>query len=301
MAPIETQTSSEGMTGRRSALATVALWLAAGIAIAGVLAMVLSHAPPRLRLIGLLAGIQGAFCGWLASLVGTRLRMRNPLAALLGGAVFGSGSVALTTVLWWQAHADQLTKNFKQTKGAAMALAMSNQAPQSSDPKTQRQLEEYQSALKLALAPPDTSLSAYLQFRISSLADSRAGGQMLFGFELLVAGILCGWLARAGAARPFCENCAEWIRPVRRCEFAGDDAVEVAALIGREVSSTTRVAVTLSQCRCEGRRPDVLFVLESPDGHSVRLSSTDSESPIVLNEQAYDELVERIDVAQGLR
>jgi hypothetical protein len=282
----------------------VAIWLAAGITIAGVAALLLSHAPARLRLIGLLAGVQGAACGWLVSLAGTRLKMRSPAAAIAGGLIVGSASVALTTVLWWQAHASQLKANYEPPKGAAMAMAMLNQAPDSPDAKTKKEMDEYREALKAAGAmPPDTSFPAYLEFRISAFLESRVGGQILFGVELLFAGLLCAGFARASAARPFCESCGEWILPIRRHEFTGTAANEVAALTGHEMPACTGAAVVLSQCRCEDRRPDVLLLLlESTNmRNAIRRSSTDAESPLNLSDEAFGELAARIDAAQGLR
>jgi hypothetical protein len=282
----------------------VAIWLASGIAIAGVAALLLSHAPPRLRLIGLLAGVQGAACGWLVSLAGTRLKMQSPAAAIAGGLIVGSASVALTTVLWWQAHASQLKADYKPPKGAAMALAMLNQAPDSTDEKTKKEMDDYRRALKDAGAtPPDTSFPAYLEFRSSALSTSRLGGQILFGVELLFAGLLCAGFARASSARPFCKSCGEWILPIRKHEFTGTAASEVAALTGIEMNSCTLAAVVLSQCRCENRRPDVLLLLLKSTGmkNAIRRNSTDSESPLELSDAAFSELTARIDAAQGLR
>jgi hypothetical protein len=282
----------------------VAIWLASGIAIAGVVALLLSHAPPRLRLIGLLAGVQGAACGWLVSLAGTRLKMQSPAAAIAGGLIVGSASVALTTVLWWQAHASQLKADYKPPKGAAMAMAMLNQATESTDAKTKKEMDEYREVLKAAGAmPPDTSFPAYLEFRSSALSTSRLGGQILFGVELLFAGLLCAGFARASSARPFCKSCGEWILPIRKHEFTGTAASEVAALTGIEMNSCTLAAVVLSQCRCENHRPDVLLLLLESTGmkNVIRRSSTDSESPLELSDAAFSELTARIDAAQGLR
>lgn len=297
------QPDLESKTPPRSKLLSGAIWLAAGFAIAGVVALVLSHAPARLRLIGLLAAVQGAGCGWLVSAAGTRLKMRHSATATLGGLLFGSASVALTTVLWWQTHADQLTANYKPPKGAAMALAILNQTPDSTDAKTKTEMDKFRETLKARGAmPPDTSFPAYLEFRISAFSKNRTGGQVMLGVELLLAGILCAGFARVAAARPFCESCGEWIQPIRKHEFTGEAANEIAGLTGNEMTSCACASVVLSQCRCPGRRPDVLVLLESTDRrNSIRRSSTDAKSPLELTEEAFSELTARIDAAQGLR
>ena len=117
--------------------ATIGLWLLAGVAIAGVLGLLLSHAPPRLRLIGILAGVQGAFCGWLISLAGKQLRMRFPKTAVAGGAVLGAASAALTTGLWWQTHARQLEANYKPPKEAEIAASIIKHAGEPNETKYQ--------------------------------------------------------------------------------------------------------------------------------------------------------------------
>ena len=297
------QPDLESKSPSRLKLASSAIWLLAGFAIAGVVALVLSHAPARLRLIGLLAAVQGAGCGWLVSVAGTRLKIRHSATATFGGLLFGSASIALTTVLWWQAHAEQLTANYKPPKGAAMALALLHQATDSTDAKTKKEMDEYRKSLKAAGAlPPDTSFPAYLEFRISAFSQSRTSGQVTLGVELLLAGILCAGFARAAAARPFCNSCGEWILPIRRHEFTGQTAIEIAALTGNELTSCACASVVLSQCRCPDRRPDLLVLLESANRkNSIRRSSTDASSPLELTEEAFSELTARIDAAQGLR
>ena len=298
-----TSTQTESSTALRPGAVTIAIWLAAGIAIAGVAALLLSHTPARQRLIGILAAAQGAACGWLVSLVGTRLKMRSPVAAIVGGVVVGAASVALTSVLWWQAHARQLKADYKPPKGAAMAMAMLNQATDPSDPQAKKEMDDFRADLKARAMPPDTSFPEYLAFRVSSFSNSRSAGQILFGAELLLAGLLCAGFARARAARPFCESCGEWILPIRRHEFTGDDANEIAVLTGSDHQTPfVSASVVLSQCRCAGRRPEVLAVLESADRKAaVRRSSTDQDSPLKLAEEAFSELAARIDAAQGLR
>lgn len=303
--PLVTSAPSEipSRTAPRSDLAAIALWLAVGCVIAGVLAMLLSHTPARLRLIGILAGVQGALCGWLLSLTAMRFRMRSPKVALLSGKVLGAGSVALTTMLWWQSHAAQLRANYKPPAGAAMATALLNQAPDSPDSDSAKELDEYRESLKSAGAmPPDTSFSAYLEFRISALSRSRTGGLFLFGFELLLAGFACAGFARAGSTRPFCESCGEWISPVRKCEFTGDQANEVAVLTGSEAGSWTLAAVTLSLCHCPNPRPHFLVVLETAAGNrSNRRSTTDAEAPLPLSAEALAGLNRLIELGIEMR
>lgn len=301
-----TPATSESANHVRSKSATIALWLLAGTAIAGVLALLLSHAPARLRLIGLLGAVQGAACGWLVSQAGRVLRMRFPAVAGAGGFVFGTGTVALTMVLWWQVHAEQLRAAYTPPKGAAMAAAILNQAGESTDPQTRLDLQEYRRALKSAGAlPPDTSFVAYLEFRASSIWQSRLGGQILFATELLLAGILCAGFARATAGNSCCEICGNWITPIRSGEFSGEAADEISRLVEPALQSGRtchRAEVTLSRCRCQRRPPDVLIRLEYPDDPGTRhLSTADEGSPLVLTDEIVTRLAERIDAAQGLR
>lgn len=283
--------------------AAIALWLLAGVAIAGVLGILLSHAPPRLRLIGILAGVQGAFCGWLMSLAGKPLRMRFPKTAVAGGAVLGAASAALTTGLWWQAHARQLESNYEPPKGAAMAAAILNQAGEPTEPKVQKEIQEYREALKEAGAlPPDTSFPAYLEFRASSIGQGRTGGQILFAGELLFAAVLCAGFARLSADKPFCTSCGNWVLPIRSHEFSGEHAAEIAELAGAGSEAYSRAEATLSRCQCEGQPPQAVILLElAGDKTVLRCSSTRDDSPLLLSEEAISQLAARIDAAQGLR
>lgn len=292
----------------RSKLATIGLWLLAGTAIAGVLGLLLSHAPPRLRLIGILAGVQGAFCGWLMSLAGKPLRMRFLKSAAAGGAVLGAAGTALTTTLWWQAHARQLEASYEPPKGAAMAAAILNQAGEPTDSKARKEIQEYREALKEAGAlPPDSSFPAYLEFRASSIGQGRTGGQILFAAELLLAAILCAGFARLSAGKPFCTSCGDWVLPIRSHEFSGEHAAEIAELAGAGSEAYSRAEVTLSQCRCDGQRPQVVILLELAGDRTVRRLSTTSDdssrddAPLLLSEEAISQLAARIDAAQGLR
>jgi len=288
--------------------ATIGLWLLAGVAIAGVLGLLLSHAPPRLRLIGILAGVQGAFCGWLMSLAGKPLRMGFPKSAVCGGAVLGAASAALTTGLWWQAHARQLEANYKPPKGATMAAAILNQAGEPTDPKAQKEIQEYREALKEAVPlPPDTGFPAYLEFRASSIGQGRTGGQILFAGELLLAAILCAGFARLSADKPFCTSCGNWVLPIRSHEFSGEHAAEIAKLAGAGSETCSRAEVTLSQCQCNGQPPQAVILLELASDRTVRRLSTtsddspQSDTPLSLSEEAISQLAARIDAAQGLR
>lgn len=286
----------------RPAIATVAVWVTVTCAMAAVLAMLLAHAPHRLRLIGLFAGLQGGLCGWTASLAAFRLRMRFPLTAMLGSAAFAAGSVALTTTLWWQAHAARLTAGYRPPPGAAMAAAILDQANRSPDQATQRELEAYRQALAAAGAtPPDTDFSAYLRHRSSAVTDSRMAGPWLFGLELLLAGVLGGWLARSSAGRAFCPTCGDWRLPVRTQEFSGDAAERVASLAGLPSGPWPRAVVTFNHCQCADRPPEALILLDGAEQtESLQVRSTDAETG-VWSEERLGELNRQIDAAQGLR
>ncbi|MFP6765585.1 MAG: hypothetical protein VB858_18295 [Planctomycetaceae bacterium] len=280
---------------------SIAAWLTVTCTMAAVLAMLLAHTPHRLRLIGLFAGLQGGLCGWLAMRAGVRLKMRFPLLAMPGSACIAAGSVALTTGLWWQAHAALLTTNYRPPAGAAMAAAIL-EADQSADPETRQELERFRSSLLSAGAmPPDTGFAAYLNHRSSAVTDSRFAGPWLFGLELLLAGVLAGWLAGSGTKQPFCETCGNWILPIRRQEFSGDAAGKVASLAGIESGLWTRAVVSLTHCQCPEQPPEALILLESPaKTESIEICSTDRETGD-WTAQRLGELNRQIDAAQGLR
>ncbi len=294
------QAESNASSHPRSSLATIGLWLAAAAAIAGVLALLLSHAPPRLRLIGLLAGVQGAFCGWLISLAGKSLRMRFSRIALAGGAVFGAASVGLATVLWWQVHARQLTENYKPSKGAAMAAAILNQAGEATDPETQKDLQEYRESLKKAGAlPPDTCFLAYLEFRASSIGQGRTGGAILFGAEVLLAALLGAGFARNGTVKPFCETCGDWVSPVRTLEITDREQLdEIIELTGGLDCLCTAVDFTWCICSCQGKT-HMQFVFRTDKEDVIRSTAARAE-PLQLTEEARGRLAALVELGIGL-
>jgi len=280
----------------------VAAWLAATCVLTAVLALLLSHAPHRLRLIGLFAGLQGGLCGWMAALAAFRLRMPFSRTAMLGSAACAAGSVALTTGLWWQAHAALITAAYQPPAGAAMAAAILSQADQPADSETQQELEEYRRALAAAGAtPPDTAFSAYLCHRSSAVTDSRQAGPWLFGLELLLAGAVGGWLARSGPQQAFCRTCGDWITPVRSQEFSGDAAEQIASLAELQADSCMHAVVTLNRCQCAGRPPEAVIRLEYADqSKALEVRSTDTQTGL-WSEERLRELNRQIDAAQGLR
>ena len=255
-----------------------ACWFAAVLATGAIGGLVASVAPPRLRLIGLFAIALGAALGWLAGRLAVRLRMPSRRAAVLGGILTGATGCVVATMLHWQAYSRALQAAEKPNAGQAlmanMLKAAEGNAP--ADPESRAAFAEFRDSGARALNELRSrrSLSGYLSHRVATLGLTGPLPVVLWGIEVLFAGVAAAVVTRQLADRPFCEPCDDFLIASRRYQFRPPLPDAVAAMVGgSEGPISNGVSLSLFSCRCGSTAPQVSFETV-PEGNSRVISGT---------------------------
>ncbi len=264
------------------------------------------QAPPRLRLLGLLAVAQGAACGSLFALASRKLQTPIRHFESWWGVFLAYQSFAATAGLWWNAHAGELFRQHESSKESVLAMRMLAQIDQagadSAEAREFRESLEKATRARVEQLEHDRTLGAWLEHRISSISSSAPLAYGVFILELILAGIAARVMLLRQARKPYCDACRTWRIPIREQEFAGDNARAVAELVDRLDSSATvgSIGVQLLNCRCDGRRPDVLCRVLDESGNPIGKRSSEAK-PVELNNISFERLVSEIDAAQGVK
>ena len=152
------------------------IWLITSLVIALVTGLLLGEVPVRFRLLGLLAVAQGGVVGAVLGRVAISLKMHSLRAGRQGAFAGGMASVAVTSILWWQAWAAQMTLPKNPQPDAAMAAQMLAQMSKPEDgnaeqhqayEETRQQLQQF---LDTVSASPEVGFDDWLAHRVSALS-----------------------------------------------------------------------------------------------------------------------------------
>ena len=252
-----------------------------GLVLAALFSLVFSLIPPRLRLLGITAALIGLAAGWLAGKCTSPLRFHYPRRAIAAAAVVGIATYALTSVLWWRAHAKPLlAESMHAYKFIADAYGDGELAAELSREATKQRRQ---------LA----SFSSYLKHRTSVLHLDVGLASLAWVLELMLAGMAAARVAAPLSRAPFCVSCQQWFRVVREQRFSRPvpDCVTSAVSGTFPDFEVSNVTVRLRMCDCPDRRPRVDFEIEG-------LRS--SEITIEMSADQLQQLNQEIDSAQNL-
>ncbi len=228
--------------------------------------LVTSIAPPRLRLIGFFAIGVGTVLGWLAGRLAVTLRMPSRRVAVLGGILTGITGCVVSTLLHWQAYSRELQAAEKPNAGHALMRNMLEAAKENTpaDPESQAALADFRDSAARALDELRNrrSFSGYLSHRVASLGLVGLLPALLWGLEVLLAGVAGGFVARQLVARPFCERCDDFLTVSRTHPFQFPLPEALAELIPEVTDPPDdRITLQLLTCSCQETPPQMSFTV----------------------------------------
>lgn len=278
------------------------LWLAAGVGIAVVVGAVFGLVPTRLRLLGLLAILEGYAVGKALGRAARPLRMHHSGTATVGGLLCGILSVSVSAILWWQTWATQAASSVTPRPDVAMAAQMLAQMPQpdDGDPERLKAYEESRRQLEAFLAsevtPPKHGFGDWLSHRASALKAGRNASILIGVVELILAGLASSLLTRSAITSPFCSACQDWRHIIRFQAFSAPLPEPLKQLIPELIrDSASSVIVELSACGCDGRPAVNLNVHTSDQQSDTQLIA------VTIADTAFADLKGLLDEAQGMK
>jgi hypothetical protein len=277
----------------------VAGFLLMSLIVAVLIGLVVSVAPPRLRLLGLLAIGVGVIAGWSVARLATALRIRVPVATIGVGFLAGVVATSVSSALFFRefqaAGAAQ-----KPNPAAAMARrVLEDSQPSADESPAMAEFREHLNSIAEQHREAElrrTTFRGYLETRSRELGLTGSASSLLWGFELLLAGLSAAFVSRRLTSGRFCDDCGHWLKPLRIQTFRSPvPAVLIDATRDADVAPVSIAHVRLVRCECPNRRPTVDVVIESAESHiQARVAN------VALNDTDWKTLLVELDRAQGL-